>query len=988
MKFVEINEMIERYLPDDNLKTLIFEGDNEDSTFLQDEQDSIRYFSNLVVFITFVMYRIFIDTKLIFNQKTSSEKTEEINNFSNSLIRLFNFFNNFYIEKNMSVEVFEGAILNLEIDYKINSDNKGFIDWTKTRDFFNFQKDDNNLGNYFYELKKYRVSKRYKHSFTYEKFIGVLKRFPILTDMKVSFVDFYDQKYKKVQIDFVGNTYSPINLDDFILIVRDTNIYYLDGLEIDDPRQFNAKGRKDQAIITSYQPISNNRIIGKQANSYIKFALCDSEYYEPQYPQTVKIVGPTLVEDTMVKYNFIAIPAVQMPALFFKDYMFFNNKYIKYLSYIISDSLPLATKQEIRNRYYAKYGDIFNRLGFNFNFDNFNIRWDEIITFLLLEEGIYDFLKYLLSNNFIEYNAIMAEFKMRFGEKIDFLKSKYQAISNPISTLHLKNKLNKVSAYAKGIILLATKLLAEYDFDISTNYTPLAINDIIEDITDVCSHKTPRGCSISNVNKITYIFKKIINLNYFLVVFYKGILKYQLHNKLNEYSFALTDKNETLKYNKYFEFKKNCLNAFTEEVKKQNKKYNSEIDLLKIHTTDKNYLDMLKESVIKSFDELIEFNKSLSIRGSEQNELLFDVLGQRYLFLEEDIDKCKATFINWFNMMRQSFISNHSVDLVGDIALSYLEYLKDGRFEKTNKIEDAIYPVIGSYSNGVVSRDGYRYSYVKVNHGKDGNQESVKLVSEETLNFGESYYCVPNINRIANIPIDENNIERIWISPIIIPYDAVYPNTEAKFSNTINPSDYDKVSELIYYTDEKIYQNLFGNLENAKKVLPILFEDKKKMYNSLFYKDNIYVARVEDTNGESKVVAMAILYKVLPEWSPVIVKQAFYEAGIPLPETYEDANIYFTNAFSSAIGNNCLISDICVDPECRNLGYASFMINKLFKEAEKEGKNLILIVYEDNTKAFSLYNKLGFIPYATDADGRGHADEVNQEKFYWMIKLS
>lgn len=976
---------LKTYLCDDNLKTIIFEGNKEvrEGWCLNNGQFSIHCFSNLMVFFTFLVYKIYLKKKREFDKSVNRERN--LQEFSNSLIRLMNFFDSFYTEKNMSLDLFESTILNLEIDFRI-AFNKGFLDWLQISRFFNFPKNDNTLSLYFYELKKSKINPKKEHSFTYEKFCEVLKMFPILMDIKIDFERYSTTKYNKIIVSFTNDAYEKVELDEFLLHAPVNNsLYYMDNFVIDDPRVLDENQKKHQALIATYLLVPANRNL-----KLFKLYFCDTTCYKPAEPLTGQdaiVVGETLIEDIFVKYGMVDLPFIERKSLFFKDYMFFNNKYIKNLAYIIADSLNNEARKDIRRKY-SKYETIFKRLGFDFETDNFNIQWDEIIIFLLLEDGIYDFLVYLLVEKYIDYEKIHLEFQMRFGDQVKNITERYFTIANPTINIQSKTRHNIAKAHARAIILLATKLFAENNFELSTNYVPLAINDLMDDIKEICAINSTRNNNLSLISRLTYVFNKIVSINHFMVAFYQALIEYERYYKVNEYPDSSSEKKESMTYDQYKELKENCLKTFTTEYKSRIKELESESSLLQIKGYDNQYFKIIKEAITNSFDTLIDFNTEVSQRNTEKNELLFDILGQRFLFDNEDMIQCKNSFIKIINEMNYSSkekITQFDIDHIEKTALSYLEYLRDGSFFKTSNIEDAIYPVIGSYSHGVVSRDGYRYSYVTVNHGKDMVQEKVKLVSEESLNFGEAYYCIPNINRIANIPTEKEEIERIWISPIIIPYYALSSNIKAEISNQFDSKDYDKISELIFQTDEKIYSNLFGNLENAKKVFPILFTSRFHN-NSLFYKDNIYVTRIKN-ESHYNIVAIATFYKTAPIWNTSAMIQAFNEAKVSFPPTFNDACQYFEKAFSMSIGNNCLISDLCVDSELRSRGYGSFIIKQLFKEAEKEGKNLILIAYKDNKKALRFYNSLGFVSYSEDKDSRG-ANSTNQEEYRMLIKLS
>ena len=176
---------------------------------------------------------------------------------------------------------------------------------------------------------------------------------------------------------------------------------------------------------------------------------------------------------------------------------------------------------------------------------------------------------------------------------------------------------------------------------------------------------------------------------------------------------------------------------------------------------------------------------------------------------------------------------------------------------------------------------------------------------------------------------------------------------------------------------------MFGNIENAVKVLEILFDKGHSVFNKRY----VRLLRISgaDDNG---VIAAATLYRTLPAWDENVMVNAFNAAKVPVTEETRSAFESLCDTFDDAIGDNYYVSDICVDENYRNRGYGKCMLNNIIRVAEKQtGVNVVLSVYENNISAMSLYNLMGFIPYVSAYDNRGEGNN-HKEKYFKMIKYT
>ncbi len=183
-----------------------------------------------------------------------------------------------------------------------------------------------------------------------------------------------------------------------------------------------------------------------------------------------------------------------------------------------------------------------------------------------------------------------------------------------------------------------------------------------------------------------------------------------------------------------------------------------------------------------------------------------------------------------------------------------------------------------------------------------------------------------------------------------------------KFGKLISKDEYSAVAKLIYQTDAYLYPDLFGSIENAKKLLPYLLEDKR----SHWYKDYIYVAK---ENGSVIGIITVIPFNV--DWNYASVQMAYMECGLELDDRVKAVCEYFAKA-SENIGIGASACNICIREDYRGNGIGSFMLEKVI---EMVGHNNIeLSVLADNTAAIHLYEKYGFVTVRQFYDYGGYGN--------------
>lgn len=953
-------KIINDLIPDENLRKIIFNHSDRTSTFLDDDKLCIDYFSNTLVFIFFFIYKAFLNWK--------KKNKENISEYSNSMVRIYNILNSCYSEKKVTYDFIEDLIVNLQIDLSVKAG--GFLQTLGLERLFAFET--NLLNKSIYMLKQKRISSRYVSDFKFEEMCNFFAMLPLFHYIKVDLknIDNFTSKkaFQKVVVSFKFLQLEPIELEETLIVGR-RNCAFLEELVFNDKKEFGKEQAKEQSITANYLYFESDNMftINYVNNDELPF---DEKSSVIRYE--------TAIEDLLIKHDIYNFRNLDKKSYFFQDYIFFNNQYIKSIALVISDTITAKTKEMIVKKYKSKYEDIFKKLTFHSMNGEYYIRWDEVIIFLLLEEGIYPVLKTVLDS--VEYEDIIRNFKLRFGENVSAIINRDEAISNPTINLHYKNVETKKKIKARAIISLATKLLSINEVNVVHDYSAASIRDMIEDFKIVYQTK-----SRSDFEKIYYFVNRVTNITLFIESFYKGLLEYVVEKAHVELPLGNRwfDNHE-----EYVNAKKRYLNKFVKASTEEKHNAHSIIKShLKIKNDHKEYFGKVRENILAVFNILLELNTLVSKRNSRENEQLFEATGRRQLFKEKEILKCLDTLIAAIDESINLDV-NSSDEMVKKIYMAsivYLEYLRDGSFDNTDNIEESIYPIVSSYSNSVISKDGYRYSYIYVNQGRTGEPVRIKVISDDEFKFDEFYYCIPNINRIANIKVKNAEEERIWVNPIVIPYHSYPYNVTTSFVKLEDEKDFDAVSELLYNTDQKIYKNLFGSLENAKKVLAKLYNKKKILgKKTIFHKDFIYLLKTN--NDAHKVLAIATCYNEMPEWRSIYILEAFEEAGVEVPENIEDAFAYFKDTFEEYNGEGKnIICDICVKEGYRNNGLGKMMLTNLIKKATKESRDLVITVYEDNNVAFNLYNSLGFIPYTYSYDNRGTGD--NKEKYYKLIKF-
>ncbi len=942
-------KQVEYYIPDENLRHIIFNYDDEAPQFLSDDKVCLQYFSNIMTFTMLTVWNVFLSWK--------KNAEEQIPDGSNSFWRIYNMLDKTCDSTKINGEFIDDLLLNLEIDCLVDTeDSQSFVEALGITDFFHFNIHNNKLSKYIYMVKQGRLhSRNVGMPFGFDEFCECLRSFHFLSTTKIAFYPSGICQNHIPQNDIMGITAELGNCSKKIkkinyfhtVLSLPFETYYVEDFKPTDARHFDEKHEKNQSVTLNFAQLGGT--------GRISVTLMNEEFGDVSNKYV-------LVRDAVVEKFFLDCDIINMlrngkEGAFFRDYILLNNKYLKNLSYTISDSLNSGTRSAIVRNYIGKYKDIFEKMYVTSLYNKKEIvgyRWDEIVLFLLLEEGVYEFLMFLL--HYSSYDVIKDAFKRRFGrDTINDICKGNDFLVNPEYKLTPGASDNaKIDCYAKAIIVLATRLFNQPEWDIERSVYPTTIDSIITECERV--HRLPdikRG-------KIVFYSNILLRTLSFITQFYLGVFQYS-RCKMD----AIIGLNSTGFYHSDYQRFKESKEQWIEELKTTLAKSKD--------TCNKVFIDSysetaIKERIIEAFKNLIDLNNEYSNYHDGYNEVLFETTGKHSLFNSK---KMKNFCDNICQLVMNS--KNDEESKFFEQLKSFLLYLKTGLDEKERMkngdefaVESAIFPIVGQYSSGTTSVDGYKYSVFKVlsldNNYSDGSIR-IKMITEDEFDFGCYYYCVPNINRIANF-IGNESFDKIWVSPIVIPCSVYLPPSIPHLEQLSKESDFSDAAELIFDSDKVIYKKLFGSLNNAKKVLPYLFNNQL----SKFYKDHYYVLR-----KNKKIVAIAALYEYDDfSWDSDIIKKAFGDAQVELPLTFEDAIIGIKEVFNDYPGTMyCHIDDVCVKENERRHGIGSSIIMYLIKIAESQGKSARLSVYSQNKIARHLYGNLGFVPLTYEFSDNG-----------------
>lgn len=187
---------------------------------------------------------------------------------------------------------------------------------------------------------------------------------------------------------------------------------------------------------------------------------------------------------------------------------------------------------------------------------------------------------------------------------------------------------------------------------------------------------------------------------------------------------------------------------------------------------------------------------------------------------------------------------------------------------------------------------------------------------------------------------------------------------KAKISDNL-----EKISELLYYTDDYIYPYWFGSVENCRKELTPLLTQEKFFFNI----NNIYVA-----------IQNNIILGIVCVTDKGTDLSYDYSELRKVKSTYEFTIDNYIMGLIEEVNNAefAYISNVCVDPNYRDLHVGTFLLDNLIKEYKNRKFNeIVLDVLADNPRAIHLYKKMGFEKSSDIFSGFNSPEEKKPDVF-------
>lgn len=488
-----------------------------------------------------------------------------------------------------------------------------------------------------------------------------------------------------------------------------------------------------------------------------------------------------------------------------RKFLSFSYKNIREFAMIINDSIKGADtkRQELFSICKAQYKKIIP-CGDNWKVPN--IYWDNIITLMMLEMGVSDFLEKIFCEETL-FNNVLDNIAWRYKGRngLDELRKAYRERAEKIkSSRRDDSTAEEKMTYDRQILQLRIKTaLKAMNFNTEDDDSK---NGFLESLSykygkiEACIERLKNGDrpfkeTMANVAELQKIFKDIFM---FLQMFYSGLDSYSktLTKKNEEFSAELvaaeadgviTYEEREMIRNMRRNIRKECCRAFIieakaklEKIKKQTAsqlfegfcelcmKYNtfSERGGFDVSEEARRLKDVITRNYICDANKLKYFATVEIEKNSDDNPTIFDVLSNLQLYMDE------PQFPRWLTYLQDIFMF-----------LIYNEdYNKRGLWETMKKepLEDKdcdpIYPYMVTYYKENVDRDNVKKCTYRVPLPTTGSSEgyTVTLLTDEEY-LPQTYFC---------IPLRYGSSDRWWINPFLIPKNAIrdigYPETKTR----------------------------------------------------------------------------------------------------------------------------------------------------------------------------------------------------------------
>ncbi len=689
---------------------------------------------------------------------------------ANNFLRVFSELDKIYRDSNLSFDIIESLLVDIQLDISINGQLSRELRLSGKIGI------NDKFSKYAYMAKKARTSFRLNDSSEltqlYDDLIDLIGTFPFLRDLSFTKTPIENaciyqngDPEKEVACKLYNVVFQYDNLlstaekefdedldTNFTLIMKGSDFYCLERMETLESTS------GERSLLLSYWQIgmfNNNLNIHVLSEGDLDSSYFNNDVvirYDGAYEYFSYIMMPFEIIDYDANSDRIRI----------NNFYNINYKYIKNLALSISDVLNENSKNDIVNLYGKKHNFSWKKeknntecLSLVRDGENFQYTWSEIITLLMVEEGILKILGFLLKNNHDTKMKFLGNLEFRFGKNLfnkavvlkdieatidsfnqkieadgDINETNKQAYNRELTDYHTEILTNKIVYYI-------SKAVNGNEFKDYKIKFPVSIRSKILLLEEINDSDLDLETKIESIRSIA--FSTIKNL----YCFYSGFFAYaDVKKNFDDESFY-----RSLTYAEITTYQKQANNAFSKAVKKCMKN----VDKL-------SYKDPC--GMIELFKEFcLSIHSSTS--NNDQKQLLKSFLGKSQIV---DVRK-----LNELSAALKCKIDEESIENVVEKIKSIFNYFMTGRSKKSNISAGMIFPYVATCEYIDMGRDGnvvYHFSIISAK----GQEKKLRVLSEFSYELNKKYYFVPN-----KLSSDEKL--NLWIEPIIIDFES-FDNSE------------------------------------------------------------------------------------------------------------------------------------------------------------------------------------------------------------------
>lgn len=758
-------ELLNKMIPDETVRNMLFGNDIRRDDFLGDRTQILYYVSKLLIMTYHYVYFRYRKWSLVDNEIDEGPT-------DNDLIRIFKVMRRMYILNELSYEVMESILMDLQIDIALN----GVIsqELRITHDIFQSTE----FARMAYMAKKARTDSRFNDSTNVsdriDEFMDFVKNFAFFKNLSAKLevnhnAVFYQNgqaqdgvKLQKVlwrnddfftQKEFVGD------IDTFNCLIKVArSYYYLAGTEFITDKGDAVSGGDafEMQGDTNIVGVKLNYVSFEPTSTFISVIIAEDESVLSDYDhENVFFVKQSYeifcAENFFGEKGFVNFTD-NKPII--EDFYAINYKYIRNLALAVVDILDRTDQHNI----YRTYADDSRfRILFSSSKENtMSLQWDVIIAILMVEEGAGKLLKTIFSANSQAFQKLVKNLELRFGRDLfsssEILAKAKKEIEKEEEKIHYRNSVGvgrgafvydrekesiRVEVQVRTIVANVTRAVNGNQVVDEKVGFPLSIRSriqLLESIRDDFNEKPKQ-----KIEKTRAIVSQTVST---LIIFYRGLIKYTKQKMLFEnesYYRVLTDEEIEA-------YQSEAQAIFNAEAAKYKK-------LIENTASDHKKIFAMLEEVCNEY-----------VPGKEGYKVLKQMLGRQQLM---DCDYITQSLEDCWRVNADNATNSEAYSLINKV-IEVCRYLQTG--ERNNKdvwdIElslKAIFPFVATYQYAKQTGDGYHINNFSIISAK-GQDVNIKVLSEFRYKLNEKYYCLPNKQRSAESL-------KLWIEPILIIYE-------------------------------------------------------------------------------------------------------------------------------------------------------------------------------------------------------------------------